>query len=310
MQLIAVTTCTDRKKFPVPSKLDASGLRAGKQSVVANAWRKRIKSAGTVGLATEVYCGRSFREAALAAQAGRADLRIISGGLGLIKADDAIPSYSLSLVRKSSEFIGARVRNKPFNAAQWWGRIQNDRASAPLAKLLRTNPKAIVVIGISSSYLPLVERDLTSLEESDLNRVRLIGMGIEGACSPQLRRCILPYDDRLDGPDSTIPGTRGDFASRAMRHFIERVLKTNRSRSLKAHKSAVERCLRKWRRPKHISRRSMTDGQIIKLVKKNWKRIEGRSSLGLRYLRDIEKVACEQGRFSKLFRRAAKQVTS
>ena len=50
--------------------------------------------------------------------------------------------------------------------------------------------------------------------------------------------------------------------------------------------------------------------RIPALIKKNWKAIEGKSSLGLRHLRDVEKIACEQGRFRDLFLRAAKQVTS
>lgn len=312
MQLIAITTCTDRKKFPVPADLDASSVPAGSQSVVAKAWRKRVGSAPAVGLATDVYSGRSFQEAAIAARSGRADFRIISGGLGLVRGDQKIPSYSLSLVQKSDEFVGARVVDEPFDVARWWGEIQRTHETTPIAKLLRANPDAIVLIGISNSYLPLVGKDLTSLKENDLERIRLIGMGIEGACPPQLRECVLPYDDRLDGPDSPKGrrGTRGDFSSRAMRHFIEEILPEHRSRSLATHKAAVKSSLAKWRHPKVVSRQSMTDDEIIKLIKKNWKVIEGKSSQGLRYFRDIEKIACEQGRFAALFHRAAKQVRS
>lgn len=121
MRSIAITTCTDRKRFPVPSELDASELPAGLQSVVANSWRNRLKSARTVAPAVDVYCGRSFREAFLAAQAGRSDFWIISAGLGLIRGNETIPSYSLSLVRRSTEFIGARVVDESFDAARWWG---------------------------------------------------------------------------------------------------------------------------------------------------------------------------------------------
>jgi hypothetical protein len=256
----------------------------------------------------DVYCGRAFQEALLAARTARADLRIISGGLGLVRSDQAIPSYSLSLVRQSTEFIGARVVGEPFDSARWWSEVQCKTGTAPLAKMLRTNPNAIVVIGISKSYLTLVAGDLIAIDEKDLSRIRLIGMGIEDACPLQFRHCILPYDDRLDGPDSNIRGTRGDFSSRAMRHFVECVLLETRSSSLSVHKAAVIRCLAGWRHPKLISRPSKTDDEIIKIIKKNWKAIEGKSSLGLRYLRDVEKIACEQGRFRSLFHRAAKQV--
>src|SRR4051812_4448077 len=109
MRLIAVTTCTDRKRFPVHPELDASDLRSGSQSSVAGAWRKRTNSAPAVAPAARVYCGRSFQEALLGAQKGGADFRIISGGLGLIRGDQVIPSYSLSLVRQSKEFIGSKI---------------------------------------------------------------------------------------------------------------------------------------------------------------------------------------------------------
>src|SRR4051794_8508407 len=95
MQIIAITTCTDRKRYPAPPNLDASNLLPGTQSIVASAWRKSIRSAPAVGAATDVYCGRSFQEAVLAARSGRAELRIISGGLGLIRSDQKVPSYSL-----------------------------------------------------------------------------------------------------------------------------------------------------------------------------------------------------------------------
>jgi len=310
MRLLAVTTCTDRKKYPVLPSLDASSLPPASQSSVSRTWRRRIKAAHAVGSANSVYCGRSFQEAASAARAGSADFRIISGGLGLIQSDEEIPSYSLSLVRQSSEYIGSRVVGAPFNAPQWWSEIQPNHEVAPLAVSIRCNRNAIAVIGISNTYLSLVGNDLALLDEDDLERVRLIGMGIETACPPKLRNCILPYDDRLDGPDSPIPGTRSDFSSRAMRHFIEHIFPDHKSGSIAVHKAAVCLCLRKWRRPKLISRPSRTDEEIIRLIKKNWKAIEGKSSLGLRYLRDVEKIACEQSRFRGLFHRAAKEIRS
>src|SRR5262245_18088114 len=124
MRVIVVTTCTNRKKFPTPPELDASRLDVGSQTAVAAAWRNRVKSATPLGTAAEVYCGRSFREAALAARAAHADFRIISGGLGLIRYDEAMPSYRLSLLQQSPEFIGARIGGAPFDAALWWCAIQ------------------------------------------------------------------------------------------------------------------------------------------------------------------------------------------
>jgi hypothetical protein len=108
MQLIAVTTCTDRKRYPVTPDLEANTLPLGPQEEVVCEWRRRVKVAPKVAAAREVYCGRSFQEASFAAHVGRANFQIISGGLGLVRADEAIPAYSLSLVRSSPEFVGSR----------------------------------------------------------------------------------------------------------------------------------------------------------------------------------------------------------
>jgi hypothetical protein len=310
MRLIAITTCTDRKKFPVPHELIASDLPAGPQSTVANTWRARVRSAHAVGPATGVYSGRSFQEALLAARAGRAEFRVISGGLGLVRGDEQIPSYSLSLVRESSEFIGGRVTDEPFDVGRWWSEVQRSAQTEPLEELVHTNPTAVVVIGITKAYLSLIAKDLMRLKESDLDRVRLIGLGIGNACPEALERCLLPYDDRLDGPDSPIRGTRTDFSSRAMRHFIQSVLPEQQGGSIENHKNAVNRLLAGWRHPKLACRPSKTDDEIVDLIKKNWNVIEGKSSLGLRHLRDVENIACEQGRFRSLFQRAAKEVGS
>src|SRR5262245_5992992 len=63
MSLITITTCTDRKRFPVPAALDAAQLPPASQATLAGQWRRRILAAKAVGPAKTVYCGRSFQEA-------------------------------------------------------------------------------------------------------------------------------------------------------------------------------------------------------------------------------------------------------
>jgi hypothetical protein len=102
MRLIAITTCTDRKKFPVPYELAASHLPAGPQSNITSTWRARIRSAPTMSPATGVYSGRSFQEAVLAARAGRAEFRVICGGLGLVRGDEL---FDLGLFQQLAELM-------------------------------------------------------------------------------------------------------------------------------------------------------------------------------------------------------------
>jgi len=214
------------------------------------------------------------------------------------------------LVQGSSAFIGARITGESFDATRWWREIQRSPEASPVAALLCANPASIAVIGISKPYLCLIAQDLMCLDEWGLDRLRIIGLGIDTACPTRLRRCLLPYDDRLDGPDSPIRGTRTDFSSRAMRHFVESIFPEHQTGSVERHREAVNRLLGGWRRPKFVSRPSKTDDEIVDLIKKNWKAIKGQSTLGLRHIRHQENIACEQGRFRSLFHRAAKEVVS
>jgi hypothetical protein len=256
----------------------------------------------------DIYCGRNFQEAAKAAKNDYSRIWIISGGLGLVGGAEIIPPYNLSLVRGSPTYIGAHIDGS-FDPALWWGQIQRGPQKSPIAELVRSNKEALIAISISSPYVPLISDDLLSLGEADLKRIRVFGLGIESACPKRLQPCVMPYDDRFDGPQSPIPGTRGDFSSRAMRHFAEEVFRENPTGSLEDHKKSAQLCLSGWQRAVQFSRKPLSDEEIIELILQKTNVMQSSASKGLRYLRDVENIACEQGRFSDLFKRAQKQVS-
>lgn len=310
MRLIGITTCTNRKRGQVSAQLDVTGLPQGTQTEVAKEWQKRVAAfRQLLSPARDVYCGRSFQEALLAVHGDPAKIWIISGGLGLVRGIDPIPAYNLSLVPGTSPFIGRRIAGKTFDSARWWGSIQRTPSKSPIADLVRSHKDALVVVGLSGAYLPLVRDDLLSLIDADLNRLRITGLGIGTLCPEPLQRCVLPYDDRLDGPDSPIQGTRGDFSSRAMRHFSENVFASNPTGSLKVHKSEVERQLWRWGRAKRFSRQPKSDAEIVEYILQKWNTPNGSASKALRHLRDVENIACEQGRFRNLFLQTHKKVS-
>ena len=60
-------------------------------------------------------------------------------------------------------------------------------------------------------------------------------------------------------------------------------------------------------RPTNAPRTRKSDSEILNLIHRRWRRVEGRSGRMLRLLRDEEMIACEQGRFRRLFLLAASQ---
>ncbi|PSO19521.1 hypothetical protein C7G42_14825 [Bradyrhizobium sp. MOS003] len=306
MSVIVVTTCSDTKRFPVAAEMRARELRAGNLRELLEQWRSRRAKAQPVAEARRVYGGRSFQEADKASQAGHADFYIISAGYGLVSASDQIASYSATLVPASEDFVGRSI-SSGFSHNDWWSGIQSTGSPTPLADLVRATPAALILFGLSSRYLPMVRSDLNSLPDRDLARVRIAGLGLAKLADDRLRGLMLPYDGRLDGPDSPIRGTRSDFASRALRHFVDSGLA--KRGSIREHSNAVLAALSSWRDPVVHARQTKTDDEIMRVIERHWSRIEGKSGRGLRYLRDVENIACEQGRFAGLFRRVAEGMS-
>src|SRR3546814_14194086 len=110
----------------------------------------------------------------------------------------------------------------------------------------------------------------------------------------------MPYDDRLDGCDSPLPGTRSDFASRAAHHFVEAVVLDTPKASAEAHAKRVLTLLTNWRAPSLTSRPRRSDAELLPLISDHWEANGGRSAPLLRVLRGEVGVACGQGRLARL----------
>lgn len=274
---------------------------------LAAIWRDRVQSQADRTPAGEMYAGRSFREAESAAAQTGSELRIISAGLGLVSASDAIPAYSLTLVPGLPDTISARATGW-FDAPTWWRLIQR-RVVNPLAALTRGNQRVTLVIGLTRTYAGLVAADLMRLSFVERRRVRIIGLSIAEALPQSLWDCVLPYDDRLDGPQSSFRGTRGDFSSRALRHFATVVWPTTPGADLEIHKDAVATSLKGWGRAPRFSRQLKSDREIIDVIVASLAKTGGRVGHSLRHLRDVEGIACEQGRFKDLFKQALQETS-
>jgi hypothetical protein len=121
--------------------------------------------------------------------------------------------------------------------------------------------------------------------------------------APKLRPYVMPYDDRLDGPDSPVRGTRGDFAGRALHHFAEYIVRDGDNQSAGEHGAAVSAALSGWRMAARFDRQRLEDSEVLALIRDHWDAERGSTARLLRRLRDDLGVACEQGRFADLARR-------
>lgn len=305
MTPILITTCSNRKLQAPSEQLRARNLPKGTLEQTAERWWANVEADSDTHYAKDLYGGRSFREAELASKANTSPLYVISAGLGLIHPDQQIPAYDLTLSRTSEDFIKKKIV-EPIDDAEWWETVNvTHGASTPIANLIHKHDDTIVLIASSEGYTRLISEDLCALKLEGQLRLRIFGPQNLSAIPGRLHKNVMPYGVSFDGPDSPIPGTKGDFAQRALRHFVEQILPVNSSISApEQHHEAIQLVSADWRDPTKIQRTQKSDDEIIDLVQNLWDRAKGGSGRMLRILRDEEQIACEQSRFAALFKQA------
>lgn len=299
---LVITSCTNRKRFPAPAAMRATVLKPGPLEKVAAEWVKCLHGYTERVPANHLYAGRGFVESVQAASISDANLAIVSAGLGLVGSGNLVPPYALSVAGASADNVLSRISDDP-EPSDWWRAISaGSPFSSGLAEVIATSP-GVVIVALSEAYLAMVSDDLVALPKEHADRLRIVTRAPVERINEALRDRIMPYDDRLDGPDSAVRGTRGDFAPRAARHFAQVVLAELPCGSAEAHAKSVAQALAPWRTAPCFERVRHDDDTLLQIINAHWNSVGGQSSKLLRVLRDDLNIACEQGRFVSLMKR-------
>jgi hypothetical protein len=299
-----ITTCTDRKRLKVEDRLRARDLPRAPIEALAQEWRKRVDASAIKDIASKVYGGRSFQEALTASSVVGTELLVISAGLGLVRASQRVPAYALTVVRGADDDISVKCEGR-FDASEWWT-LANARRNT-ISHHVKREQNDLFILGLSRPYVGLVEEDLLALGDADRSRIRIVGLSVGDHLPQELQGSVLPYDSRLDGPNSLWRGTRSDFASRAIRHFVEVILPKVGMAPVYQHNAAVSEAMASWDRPQNVLRKKCSDDEILSLIQARLESVGQSSSRMLRHLRDVDAIACEQTRFKNLFKRAVSE---
>jgi hypothetical protein len=300
---LVLTSCTNRKRTAPPQALMARGIAKGNLESVAAEWSERLISAKPIATVADLYCGRAFRQAEDAAAKANAALYIISAGLGMVSAERTVPSYSLTVVPRAQDSIFSRIDGN-HSAAEWWEALSRSSPFSLCLNEVARRHQGLILAALPATYLAMIVRDLGGLPEDIRSRLRIFNLGGSAAIPVTLRDYLMPYDDRFDGADAPLPGTRGDFAQRALWHFVKAVLPLSPKGDSSEHAAAIDRLLGLLQPRQMPVRRTLSDGEITALIHRHWLDASGQSSRMLRYLRDTLGVSCEQGRFKNLFNAA------
>lgn len=299
---VVVTNCTNRKRGQVATLLSTSSLDRGPIDAVAAQWIDRLRTTPADGIAKDVYCGRSFREAEASALALDASLYIVSAGLGIVESNRRVPIYDLTVASGTSNAISNKVVGAT-TPQSWWSKIsQASPYGYSFLDILAKHQNDLILIALPRPYLELILAELRQVTPKQRNRLRFFGKNLDKYLPESLASNWMPYDDRLDYAGNGYSGTQTDLAQRALRHFVNEIVFTARTNSSVAtHRSLVVASLVGLKKRKIPLRTKLDDEGVGAAVRDNWIRGKGQSSTLLRILRRELGIACEQSRFQTIY---------
>lgn len=298
-----IVPCTSRKFHRPTADGSAVSLTCGSQESVQTAWLERLTHLPAAHTPRALYGGRGFQLSCRAAEVAGAPLFIVSAGLGLVADETRIPAYGLTISNNGDESIARRINSGGFSPINWWRAVTQGPCSQALSEIFKTPDERPIIFALTHPYAEMISDDLATLSDAQVARLRIIGLSIKSALPLRLRANLLPYDERLQ---QIIPGTRSDFAQRALYHFVSSGLKELPQGSINSHQAWVSAALATHRLPDRIKRAQMTDAEIIALIGEHLSEGFGVGKM-LRKFRDEKGIACEQARFSRLYRLAVSQ---
>lgn len=271
--------------------------------MVERIWLARLRASSAELPVRELYAGRGFGLAVRAAEQTDARLWVLSAGLGLVNAAQQVPCYGLTVSRGSSDSLHDRI-SSAFDPVGWFSAMLEGPFSKTWSDVFE--PSGRILLALSCPYAKMIGPSLAALSSNDLARLRIFGASLRNVLPTELHPALMPYDGRLD---SIFPGTRVDFAQRALFHFTNLAIDDGRHHDRDSDFAKVDATLREVRAPVSAHRPRRSDEEIIQLILAQTDLSRGASRV-LRAIRQIEGVACEQSRFSRLYRAAIDRLTS
>lgn len=273
---------------------------------VAQEWGRRVSLAKNRSIPNDLYCGRAYKEARQASELLETELAVISAGHGLVRQGQFIAPYGLTATSGKEDSVGSKITGAGWSAPEWWQALgDNTSAQTNISELFRQVSADLILLSLSVGYARLLHRELSNLDEQTAQRLRIFGMGLEAHLPASVLNGLMPYDARLNGPDSPLRGTMSDFSSRALHHYaINHESNLIGGETASEDRFALAEMMCDWTMQSTPRRRRMTDDEVVGFVLENWAKTKGRSGVSHKLLR-ASGNACEQSRFRDLFKQAA-----
>ena len=300
-----IVTCANRKSLPIPSHLQLGEVSGSSAIERVRTWIARLADTGSAPNipAFDLYAGEHWSVARKFKGHERTgeEIRLwaTSAGYGLIPAEAQIMPYHATLTPGQADSV-------PSDAASWWRWLNEWPGPVPeyprgIGALIASDPAAVYMFVLSKNYLRACGDDIATGAEHIADPDRLLIVSAGARLQGDLAAFAVPADARLQAQFS---GTRRALNARIGLHLLTAGI---RGRS-EATANLTQLLAAQPPIPRY-DRKKQTDGEILDLIAQRLSQTPTTSANRLlREFRDAG-LACEQHRFTRLFRTAAEATS-
>jgi hypothetical protein len=293
-----IVTCANRKSRPIPARLQLGQVPGDTPVQRGRRWISRLAHTEDTPLVTalELYAGEHWSVARGFSASHRPgeviSLWACSAGYGLIPAEAPVKPYHATLTPGQADSV-------PGTAASWWSLLGEWSGPVPerprtIRALVAADPAAVYMFVLSKAYLRACAADIASSCESITDPDRLFIVSAGARPEGDLGTSMVPADARLQ---ARFGGTR-----RALNARIGANLLAEGIRSKGQAVGYLTRLLSAQPPIPRYDRRKQSDREVLDLIARRLAQSPAISANRLlREFRDAG-LACEQGRFSHLYR--------
>ena len=304
-----VVSCSNRKRYPVPSSLSLHTVQKGAVDRRASNWLSKLKTYPVPPRpAAGVYGGDHWSVVrGLAGPDSEYKIRrrvwICSAGYGLIPYNAWIKPYAATFASGHRDSVSLGKSSDQIQTANqsWWQSLALswEGPSPGTPRSLHAIPtlcgRAPMLIALSSDYLSAVLKDIEQLLSNEYYREHLaiVSCGTTTLDGP-LGRNLLPCDARMQG---AVGGVRASLNVRIAAHLLGQLRHSSPS-----YATLFQLCQRIEKKPiAKFRRKTLSDDRVRAFISRQLGKDQNISRTSLLSLLRRQKFACEHSRFTRLY---------
>jgi hypothetical protein len=306
--VLVLITCTNRKTVIPSPALRLRSVPGRTTAARAQAWIDRLSTADVERLpASRLYSGDHWhvvRSIGQDRQRHRVGLFVCSAGYGLVPVEANLAPYAATFALNHPDSVARSAKNGQASSAQraWWEALAAWSGPVPgsprsIADLACERKNSILLIAASPQYLDAVTDDLDRAAAA-VGPERLAVFSAGADSHPTLAGHLVPCDARLQ---NALGGSLSSLNARCVRYALSHL--GDDRLTFSSIRRLFSRLLNKQPEYEPTQRKALSDKEVCAFIRKALAADAGiRPTPLLRRLRDSD-LACEQSRFTMLFRR-------